>query len=149
MSNSWSKLNLNKKIINITSDISNDNINDEENFLKEFSKDFYQNIINMNDLNTFEETLNEWMKNIDKDTETILELMKNHKENELWFSSIIGYFYQNGISCDIDKNMAFDLYSLAINNIKSKNLNLLEENGNEFIILQNININIGKYLLTW
>ncbi|CAB4491000.1 unnamed protein product [Rhizophagus irregularis] len=103
----------------------------------------------MNDLNTFEETLNEWMKNIDKDTETILELMKNHKENELWFSSIIGYFYQNGISCDIDKNMAFDLYSLAINNIKSKNLNLLEENDNEFIILQNININIGKYLLTW
>ncbi|GBB90109.1 hypothetical protein RclHR1_00170013 [Rhizophagus clarus] len=142
MLNSWS----NNKIINI-SDISNDDniIDDDENFLKEFSKDFYQNIIKMNDLNTFEDTLNEWMRNkdIDKNTETILELMKNHKKNELWFSSIIGYFYQNGISCNVDKNKAFELYLSAVN------LHLLEDNDNELTILKNININIGKYLLTW
>src|SRR5688572_19075392 len=104
-------------------------------------------------------------KSIGKDTKTILELMQNHKETEFWFSSIIGFFYQCGIGCDVDKNKALKLYLLAVNNEESliqqfTNLQSVEENDNEFDMLQNINITIefdtyqnfniiiGKYLLS-
>jgi len=104
-------------------------------------------------------------KSIGKDTKTILELMQNHKETKFWFSSIIGFFYQCGIGCDVDKNKALKLYLLAVNNEESliqqfTNLQSVEENDNEFDMLQNINITIefdtyqnfniiiGKYLLS-
>ena len=45
----------------------------DENFLKKFSRDFYQKIIETNDYNTFEYTISEWIKSINKDTELILE----------------------------------------------------------------------------
>src|SRR6266542_1774120 len=87
-----------------------------ENFLKEFSKDFYQKIIeiiDLNDFNKLEYILNEWIKYIDnKNTEPILKLMQNHKESEILFSSIIGFFYQYGINCDVDENRALELYLL-------------------------------------
>src|SRR5918912_1184086 len=88
----------------------------DENFLKDFSKDFYHKTINTNDFDEFEISLNEWIKNLDKDTKTILELMENHKESKFLFSSIIGFFYQYGISCDVDKDKSLELYLLAVNN---------------------------------
>src|SRR3954452_936410 len=119
----------------------------DENFLKGFSRDFYQNIININDYNVFENTLSKWIKGINKDTKTILKLMQN---NEFLFSSIIGFFYQQGIGCDVDKNKSLKLYLLAVNDEESSftNLNLLEENAHEFDTMTKINIIIGKYLLS-
>src|SRR3954454_16558006 len=122
----------------------------DEIFLKEFSKDFHQNIININDCSTFQNTLSEWIKNIDKN---ILELMQNHNGNDFWFSSIIGFFYQYGIGCEVDENLALELYLLAVNNEEPSNkkyikLHLLKENDDEFNILQGINTIIGKYLLS-
>ncbi|PKY43691.1 hypothetical protein RhiirA4_457744 [Rhizophagus irregularis] len=112
--------------------------------LKDFLKDFYQKIIDTNNYPfTFENILIEWIKNIDKNTNLILKLMQNHKESKLWFSSIIGFFYQYGIDCIIDKNKALELYLLAINNKE----NTLEDEFDDNI-LQNINVNIGKYLLS-
>src|SRR3954451_5061936 len=94
----------------------------DENFLKEFLKNFYQKIINTNDLNNFENTLiNERIMNIDENAKTILKLMQNHEENEFWFSSIIGFFYQYGIGCDVDKKKALQLYKSYVNNEKSLN----------------------------
>ena len=64
------------------------------------------------------------------------------------------FFYQYGIGCDvIDKSKSLKLYLFAVNNEKSPNqkytnLCLLEENGDEFDIMQNINTMIGKYLLS-
>src|ERR1051325_10584013 len=55
-------------------------------FLKEFLKDFYQKIIDSDDFIIIKNTLREFIINIDKNIETILELMQNHKENENWFS---------------------------------------------------------------
>src|SRR4051812_37912333 len=86
-----------------------------ENSLKEFSKVFYQIIIDTDDFNTFEKTLTEWINIIDKNTESIFKLMQNHKHTKFWFSSIIGFFYQYGISCEISKNKALEMYMLAIN----------------------------------
>src|SRR3954452_17781706 len=100
----------------------------DENFLKGFSRDFYQNIININDYNVFENTLSKWIKGINKDTKTILKLMQN---NEFLFSSIIGFFYQQDIGCDVDKNKSLKSYLLAVNDEESS-LNLLEENTHEF-----------------
>src|SRR5437762_3818122 len=84
----------------------------DENFLREFSREFYQKIINIGDFNVFENTLSKWINDINKSTKTILELMQ---KNELLFSSIIGFFYQYGIGCDIDKNKSLKLYLLAVN----------------------------------
>src|SRR3954470_7201601 len=94
----------------------------DENFLKEFSRGFYQSIINLKVNNIFE-TLIKWIKSIDKETKLIFELMKNHEQTKFWFSSIIGFFYQFGITCNIDKNKALELYLLAVNNGKEEFLN--------------------------
>src|SRR5436305_415284 len=46
--------------------------------------------------------------------------MQNHEQTKFWFSSIVGFYYQCGISCDVDKNKALELYLLTINlNIKN------------------------------
>jgi len=132
----------------------NDTSENDESFLKKFLIDIYYKIIDVEDFSNFEIILSEFIIYIDKNVKTILELMKNHKESETWFSSIIGFFYQHGIGCDNDKNKAFELYLLAVNNEKSSSLkftrlrSLEEENVNEFDILQNINVYIGKYLLS-
>src|ERR1051326_1938977 len=122
----------------LTTDISKN-----EDFLKEFSIEFYQKITDMEDFNTIENTLIEWIKNSNKNIEFILGLMQNHKQTKLWFSSIIGFFYQHGVGCDPDKDKALKLYLLIINNDEKEFL-IKEEND----ILQSINIIIGKYLLS-
>src|SRR4051794_9260219 len=119
----------------------------DENFLRDFSRDFYQKIIDINDFNVFESTLSEWIKDTNKDSKTILQLMQ---KNEFWFSSIIGFFCQYGIDCDVDMDKSLKLYLLAANNEvpsnqKFTNLHLLEENGD---LMRNINIIIGKILLS-
>ncbi|GBB94310.1 hypothetical protein RclHR1_02330008 [Rhizophagus clarus] len=130
--------------------------NNYEIFLKEISIKFYQKILDMDDFNNLENILSELLNVNDKNTKTILEKMKNHKEKEILFSSIIGFFYQYGIGCDIDKDKALELYLLAIKNEESLDhkFNLLEMNNDnnddddEFIMFQNINCIIGKYLLS-
>src|ERR1043165_2158264 len=114
----------------------------DEDFLKGFSRDFYRKIIDTSDFNTFEKNLSEWIKNIDKNKniKRIFELMKNHEQTKFWFSSIIGFFYQVGINCNVDKSKALEFYLLAVNNNDEKEflnqnfmqLNLLEGEDNEF-----------------
>src|SRR5947207_1957442 len=101
----------------------NDILKNDEKFLKEFLKNFYRQIIKIENYNRFENILTEWIKNFfminRKDSKIILKLMENHEENENWFSSLIGFFYEYGISDDIniiDKNMSLKLYLLSINN---------------------------------
>ncbi|PKY18744.1 HCP-like protein [Rhizophagus irregularis] len=115
----------------------------DEKFLKKFSKDFYKKIIYINDYNTIktlENNLKEWINN-NKNSNEILKLMRNHEKNKIWFSSIIGFFYQYGIGCNMDKNKALELYLLNIKIEEEKDYEL-------FDILQNINFIIGKYLLS-
>ncbi|CAB4392737.1 unnamed protein product [Rhizophagus irregularis] len=69
--------------------------------------------------------------------------MENHKESKFWFTSLIGFFYQHGIGCNLDKEKALDFYLLVIDNEKIEN-DLSNEN---FNLLKNKNIIIGKYLL--
>src|SRR5436305_1404949 len=71
----------------------------------------------------------------------VLKLMKNHKENENWFSSLIGFFYEHGISDDniIDKKKSLELYLLSINKNENKKLTS---------VYQLLNIIIAKILLS-
>jgi hypothetical protein len=108
----------------------------DENFIKKFSIDFYQ-IITDTDFNTLEDIIIEWINILDKNPESIFGLMQNHKQDKPWFSSIIGFFYQYGISCDANESMALELYLLSINNVEKEN-----------DILNNNNIIIGKHLLS-
>ncbi|CAB4474036.1 unnamed protein product [Rhizophagus irregularis] len=137
---------------------------DDENFLKNFLKEFYQRIIEINDINNFENITNEWInnyiKNNNKNPEKILKLMENHDNNIIWFTSSIGFFYQFGIGCNLDKKKSIESYYLSINNIKGKNylnnyyfneLNFIEEYDDDndlFNVLRYKNVIIGKYLLS-
>src|ERR1043166_3443288 len=117
---------------------------DDGNFLKGFSINFYQKIVDTNDFKTFESTLTEWIINIDVN-KLIFESIQSHEQTNFWFSSIIGFFYQYGIGCDVDKKKALELYLLAVGNFNEKEF--LEENDDEFDMLRNINTLIGSYLL--
>src|SRR4051794_9960375 len=74
---------------------------DDENFLREFLKGFYRQVMKIQDYAKFEMILTEWIEDFfnynKKNSKIILELMNNHKENENWFSSLIGFFYEHGI----------------------------------------------------
>ncbi|PKC66707.1 hypothetical protein RhiirA1_535416 [Rhizophagus irregularis] len=82
---------------------NNNNISssEDENFLKDFLKEFYRQIIKIDNYTSIENILTEWIQeffdNNNKNTEKILKLMENHEENENWFSSLIGFFYDNDI----------------------------------------------------
>ncbi|GBC26841.2 hypothetical protein GLOIN_2v1779760 [Rhizophagus irregularis DAOM 181602=DAOM 197198] len=96
---------------------SNNITKDDENFLKNFLKDFYRQIINLENYTKYKNILSEWIQEFlidnEKNPEIILKLME---ENENWFSSLIGFFYEFGIVHNtIDKNKSFDLYLLSIN----------------------------------
>src|SRR5436190_11413539 len=128
----------------------------DENLLKKFLKDFYHKIIYTDDFNTFEDTTIKWIKNViekhNKNPEIFLKMMQNHKKHQIWFASIVGFFYQHGIGCDINRKMALELYLLIANESLSNNLNyqIQEINGNENEVneLQDINAIIGRYLLS-
>jgi hypothetical protein len=75
--------------------------------------------------------------------------MENHKENENWFSSLIGFFYERDIVMNldnknyiIDKNKIINLYLSSINNNKGVNKKSTS-------IYQLLYIIISKYLLSF
>ncbi|CAB4489044.1 unnamed protein product [Rhizophagus irregularis] len=134
---------------------------DDENFLINFLKDFHYKIIKENDFNNFEKNSSEWIKHIlennNKEPEKVLKMMINHKVSKYWFTSFMGFFYQFGIGCELDKGKSVELYLLAIGNnseIKNDSLNedfdfdQLNYDKDTFNYLTNKNIIIGKYLLS-
>ncbi|CAB4393357.1 unnamed protein product [Rhizophagus irregularis] len=138
---------------------NNNNFNDNENFLKEFLKEFYRQVIKIENYVKFENILMGWVQDYlsnynKKDPIIILKLMEEHEENENWFSSLIGFFYEYGINNNndnnnnddddiiIDKNKSLKLYLLSINNYKN------DENKKLTSLYQLLNIIISKYLLS-
>ncbi|RIA87115.1 hypothetical protein C1645_828272 [Glomus cerebriforme] len=130
-----------------------------EKVLKGLLKDFYNIIIKTNDVNYIEENLNYLIMNLNGFFYyNLFDLFQNHEEREYLFTSLIGYCYQNGIGCKVDKNKALETYLLVVNNKNNKieeeggsfkkNLEQLNINEYEFDVLKNINIIIGRYLLS-
>ncbi|EXX70696.1 kinase-like domain-containing protein [Rhizophagus irregularis DAOM 181602=DAOM 197198] len=134
---------------------------DDENYLKNLIIKFRNNIIKSYDFENFEKISTNWIKTSlesnDKDPEIFLKIMENHKENKSWFTSLIGYFYQFGIGCNLNREKALDCYLIAINNninydsldiINKNQLPLIVKNNGVFSLLRNSNTIIGKYLLS-
>ncbi|GES98862.1 Sel1 repeat family protein [Rhizophagus clarus] len=113
---------------------------DDEDFLIKILKDFYYKIIETKEFNNFENISIKWIRNEiinnKKSTVKILELMQNHEESNVWFTSLMGFFYQFGIGCNIDKKRAMELYYLAINNETEKNF--LNENFSKKQLIENL-----------
>src|SRR6266498_5347189 len=103
-------------------------------FFKELTKDFYNRLINtINSFDDFENLSIEWIKSTlehnDMNAETFLGSIQNH---QILFSSLIGFFYQHGIGCNVNKDKALEMYLLAIKQDE----------------VQTINRTIAKYLLS-
>jgi TPR repeat protein len=120
---------------------------DDEIFLKEFLKGFYHQVITIRHYDNFEMILAEWIKDFlrhnKKSSKTIFKLMENHEENEDWFSSLIGFFYEHGINGNnniIDKNKSLELYLSSINKNEDRKL---------ISMYQLLNIIIAKILLSF
>ncbi|CAB4385684.1 unnamed protein product [Rhizophagus irregularis] len=133
--------------------LNNNNISssEDENFLKDFLKEFYRQIIKIDNYTSIENILTEWIQeffdNNNKNSEKILKLMENHEENENWFSSLIGFFYDNDIGIInnynlINKDKSFKYYKLSIDKYEK------DENKKLFSIYQLLNIIISKFLLS-
>ncbi|RGB24453.1 hypothetical protein C1646_773085 [Rhizophagus diaphanus] len=130
----------------------NNNISDDDEiFLKEFLKDFYRQIIKIEYYPKFRNILKEWIKDYlnynEKDPEMILKFMKNHKENENWFSSLIGFFYEHILNNKIDKCLILNFYLSSIKNYENddkKKLNSIDIilDKNDFMIknLENVHV---------
>ena len=60
--------------------------------------------------------LNEFVDNFlfeyDLDPKSILEIMTSNSQNIFCYSSLIGFFYQYGIGCEVDRAKAFEIYSI-------------------------------------
>src|SRR5688572_19218393 len=86
-----------------------------ETFFKELIGDFYLRIIDTNAFDNFENLSIEWIRNTLKrdniNAKTFLESIQDH---QISFSSLIGFFYQHGIGCNIDKDKALEMYLSAI-----------------------------------
>ena len=52
----------------------------------------------------------------DLDPKNVFEIMTGSPQNISCYSSLIGFFYQQGIGCEVDKAKAFEIYSNAIAN---------------------------------
>jgi len=102
-------------------------------YVNELIKDFYNRIINTVSFNNFENLSIEWIMNTlkhnDMDAKIFLELIQNH---ENCFSSLIGFFYQHGLGCNVNRDKALEMYLLAIKHDE----------------VQSINNIIAKYLLS-
>src|SRR6266540_7115412 len=130
--------NYSKKIIqtlNTGNEISTKFIPSEngEAFFRELIENFYNRIINTDSFDNFENLSIEWIKSTlehnDMNAETFLESIQNH---QILLSSLIGFFYQHGIGCNVNKDKALEMYLMAIKQDK----------------VQTINNTIAKYLLS-
>src|SRR6266542_1614806 len=105
----------------------------DEAFFRELIENFHNRIVNTDSFDNFENLLIEWIKDTlehnDVHAETFLESIQNQ---QILLSSLIGFFYQHGIGCNVNKDKALEMYLMAIKQDK----------------VQTINNTIAKYLLS-
>ncbi len=122
------------------------NPKDDEIFLIEFLNDFHNRISFAKNIDEIENKTIKWINVLEDfqciNSRTMIGLMENHQKNDLWFSSLIGFFYQHGIGeCEVNQNKALESYLLAVNTESEEYLNHFNDD------LKKYNIIIGKHLL--
>jgi TPR repeat protein len=90
------------------------------NFFEELLQELYVILLNIEIKHDIEIRLNEIMKNFlfeyDLNPKDVLKIMINNPENIFYYSSLIGFFYQHGIGCEVDEIKAFEIFSNAVKN---------------------------------
>ncbi|GET02288.1 Sel1-like repeat protein [Rhizophagus clarus] len=77
----------------------------------------------------------------DLDPKNVLEIMTNNSQNIFCFSSLIGFFYQHGIGCEIDEIKASKIFSNIVKNNQQEILNQFSfDQKNEIINFYNEDI---------
>ena len=85
-----------------------------------------------------------------KDPKIFLKLMEEHDENENWFSSLIGFFYEHDLSNDSISTIGkYNHYSSSTSTIYLSSINGYNENKKLTSMYQLLNIIIAKYLLSF
>src|ERR1044072_5957051 len=91
--------------------------NHDIDFLKEMMHEIYLKLLNTEDLRYLSDDTIEFIYNncyeYDKDPKKLFGIMM---ENSSTFSSLIGYFYENGIGCNQNEEKALKMYKLAVYN---------------------------------
>jgi TPR repeat protein len=64
----------------------------------------------------FIELINNFLFEYDLNPKNVFDIMTSNSQNIIHYSSLIGYFYQHGISCEVDEIKAFEIFSNAVKN---------------------------------
>jgi TPR repeat protein len=98
---------------------------------------------------TKKDKLNEFINNFlfeyDLDPKNVFEIMTSNSQNIYYYSSLIGFFYQNGIGCNVDKIKAYEIFSNAVKNVHQSKSQSNQENEIIFFAKNNINEIIAQY----
>jgi TPR repeat protein len=97
------------------------------NYFTILLKELYIILSNMEnteyEVNELNEFINNFLFEYDLDPNNVLEIMTSTSQNILYYSSLIGFFYQHGIGCEIDKVKALEIYFNTIKNNQTAILN--------------------------
>jgi TPR repeat protein len=106
-------------------------------FTTKLLQELYVILLNIDIKHDIEIQLNEFMSNYlfeyDLDPKDLLDIMTSNSHNIFCYSSLIGFFYQHGIGCEIDKTKASEVF-----------FNTIKDNSNQFSLDQ-INEGITFY----
>ncbi|RIA85203.1 hypothetical protein C1645_808392 [Glomus cerebriforme] len=96
-------------------------------FFKETLQELYIHLLNweINDIDQLNEIINNCLLDYNLDPKNVLEIMTSCSQNIFYHSSLIGYFYQHGIGCEVNEIKAFEIFSNAIKSIQKTELNQL------------------------
>ncbi|GBC03074.1 hypothetical protein RclHR1_04980019 [Rhizophagus clarus] len=83
-------------------------------------QELYVILLNIDIKNDIEVQLNDFMNNFlfeyDLDPKDVFNIMTLNSQNIFYYSSLIGFFYQYGIGCEIDKIKASDIFFNTVKN---------------------------------
>ncbi|CAB4391867.1 unnamed protein product [Rhizophagus irregularis] len=92
-------------------------------FFKELMQELYVTLLNIEfedgDYTTddkFNIFIDTFLLEYDLDPKNVLEIMISNSQNILCFSSLIGFFYQHGIGCEVNEIKASNIFSNTIKN---------------------------------
>ncbi|RHZ80902.1 hypothetical protein Glove_130g202 [Diversispora epigaea] len=138
------KLNIQNEELEVHSDLPFlDKLAEVEVFIKELFE-FFIDIIKKQFTNSQPIMMKNYIKEHKKNPVKILyEMIRHSHPSHSWFTSMIGFFYKNGIGTITDNQMAFKFFSIAANEI----IDASSPDSSSLMKLYNINKEFGNMFL--
>ncbi len=94
---------------------SNSTLLQVQELLKELLQELYKILLDIELLEEVSDELNIVIDNLlleyDLDPKNVLEIMTSNSQNNFCYSSLIRFFYQRGIGCEVDEIKASEIFS--------------------------------------